>query len=642
MKKLLLLLLLALARLPGLAQLPASSDVVVLDSWRIHEGDDLTWARPEFDDSKWTQTTSPKETPGLLVQSGFRWYRTMVKLPAQLGGRELAIDVGPVDEVYEVYVEGVSVGRFGLWQPKPESPFNRDLTFAIPPGLIKVSKQGSTAHIAVRRWVGLTSTGLFPFYTSGAARFSHPLEIGLLSTISARTALYQYRGVVANLPWNLCLLSMLAAGCIAFVLFSAQRHRLEYLLLGIYCAGSALDPYLGGMLAASDSVMRRSWGPTLVFAGYMLVNLSSYFFLAQICLRFRRWILAFAFLLAMIQVFTLYGFAFQSHSTNLWLFTIGSSLPVIIGLLAALGLLLERKAGSVAIAISLLLVHLAGAWTNYFAHMLRMSDLRFMPVGPFLVDIRSISQTLFVFVTLIVLYLRYRDEQLSQAAFEQDMAAARNVQQYLIPVHLPATPGLTIESEYRPAREVGGDFFQVLPKAADGSVLIVVGDVAGKGLHAGMLATLIVGAIRTAASFTNDPRQILTLLNERMCGRGLATCLALRISLDGNAALANAGHLPPYLNGQEVAIEGALPLGAVHGVDFPVLIFKLAEGDSLMLMTDGVAEAQDAAGQLFGFERISEMLGTGIVAATLATAAQNFGQEDDITVLTVARMGAAV
>jgi serine phosphatase RsbU (regulator of sigma subunit) len=271
-----------------------------------------------------------------------------------------------------------------------------------------------------------------------------------------------------------------------------------------------------------------------------------------------------------------------------------------------------------------------------------MSDLRFIPVGPFFVDIRGISQTLFVFVTLIVLYLRYRDEQLSQAAFEQDMAAARNVQQYLIPVHLPATPGLAIESEYRPAREVGGDFFQVLPKADDGSVLIVVGDVAGKGLHAGMLATLIVGAIRTAASFTNDPRQILTLLNERMCGRGLATCLALRIGLDGNAALANAGHLPPYLNGQELAIEGALPLGAVHGVDFPVLVFKLAEGDSLMLMTDGVAEAQDAAGQLFGFERISEMLGTGMVAATLATAAQNFGQEDDITVLTVARMAAAV
>jgi len=637
MKKLLLVLLLALARLPGLAQLPASNDVVALDSWRVHEGDDLTWARADFDDSTWTETSSPKETPGLLVQSGFRWYRTTVVLPERLEGRELAIDVGPLDEVYEVYVEGVSVGRFGRWEPRPESPFNRNLTFAIPPSLIK----GSTVHIALRRWVGGTSTGLFPFYTSGAARFTHPLEIGLLSTISARTALYQYRGVVANLPWNLCLLSMLAAGCIAFVLFSAQRNRVEYILLGIYCVGSALDPYVGGFLGASDSVMRRSWGPTLVFAGLLLINLSSYLFLSQICLRFRRWILAFAYLYAIIEVYAVYGFAFQDRSASLLLFTVGSNLPLIITLLAAFGLLLERKAGSVAIAISLLLVQAAGAWTNYFSRMLGMSDLRFMPVGPFFVDIRGISQTLFIFVTLIVLYLRYRDEQLHQAAFEQDMAAARNVQQYLIPEHLPATPGLAIQSEYRPAREVGGDFFQVLPKAADGSVLVVVGDVAGKGLHAGMLATLIVGAIRTAASFTNDPRQILTLLNERMCGRGLATCLALRIGLDGDAALANAGHLPPYLNGKELAMEGALPLGVVHGVDFPVALFKLAEGDSLMLMTDGVAEAQDAVGHLFGFDRISEMLGAGVAAAALATAAQNFGQEDDITVLTVARLAAA-
>lgn len=89
-------------------------------------------------------------------------------------------------------------------------------------------------------------------------------------------------------------------------------------------------------------------------------------------------------------------------------------------------------------------------------------------------------------------------------------------------------------------------------------------------------------------------------------------------------------------------MEGALPLGAVAGIDFPLLRFKLVAGDSLMLMTDGVAEAQDSEGRLFGFDRIAEMLGTGIAAATLATAAQAFGQEDDITVLTVARTAPAV
>jgi len=87
-------------------------------------------------------------------------------------------------------------------------------------------------------------------------------------------------------------------------------------------------------------------------------------------------------------------------------------------------------------------------------------------------------------------------------------------------------------------------------------------------------------------------------------------------------------------------MEGALPLGAIPGIDFPVLQFNLKEGDALMLMTDGVAEAQDAEGHLFGFDRVAEMLRKDVAAATLATAAQAFGQEDDITVLTIARTAA--
>jgi serine phosphatase RsbU (regulator of sigma subunit) len=182
---------------------------------------------------------------------------------------------------------------------------------------------------------------------------------------------------------------------------------------------------------------------------------------------------------------------------------------------------------------------------------------------------------------------------------------------------------------------VGGDFFQVLPHPADGSLLIVVGDVAGKGVEAGMLAALIVGAIRTSVEFTSEPQRILSLLNNRLQGRGLVTCLALRVAPDGEATLANAGHLPPYLNGSEMVVEGALPLGAVAGIDIPVSRFQLAEGDSLILMTDGVVEAQDAQGHLFGFERIGKLLKDGTSGAALALAAQNFGQQDDITVLTL-------
>jgi serine phosphatase RsbU (regulator of sigma subunit) len=261
--------------------------------------------------------------------------------------------------------------------------------------------------------------------------------------------------------------------------------------------------------------------------------------------------------------------------------------------------------------------------------------------GVTLLEVRAFTTAGVIAALLALLFREQRQVTEERALFAGEVNAARNVQQYLIPEHLPATPGFTIESQYRPSREVGGDFFQVLPQAADGSLLIVVGDVAGKGIEAGMLATLIVGAVRTAASFTSDPARILALLNERLYGRGLVTCLALRIEQDGNTTLVNAGHLPPYLNGKELPVEGALPLGTIPGLQFPVSQFTVAPSDSLLLMTDGVAEAQNSKGQLFGFDRIAELLRTGANGAALATAAQAHGQQDDITVLTLTRQPTA-
>jgi hypothetical protein len=238
---------------------------------------------------------------------------------------------------------------------------------------------------------------------------------------------------------------------------------------------------------------------------------------------------------------------------------------------------------------------------------------------------------------LIIFLMRFTEQQREYVRLVDDMRQAQEVQQVL-PEKPPQIAGLTIESEYRPAREVGGDFYQIVPQATGGSVLIVAGDVTGKGLQAGMLVALIVGAIRTQAETSSDPLRVLQELNRRLCGRAHTTCLALCIEPDGQAALANAGHLPPYLNGKELPIEGALPLGMVEGAEFSVMQFQLAPGDRLMLLSDGIAEAQNKQGQMFGFERIQAMLQTPVTAAAVAAAALNFGQEDDISVLSVTRI----
>jgi Stage II sporulation protein E (SpoIIE) len=220
-----------------------------------------------------------------------------------------------------------------------------------------------------------------------------------------------------------------------------------------------------------------------------------------------------------------------------------------------------------------------------------------------------------------------------------ELAQAQEVQQVILPESRLALAGLVVESEYRPAREVGGDFFQMIPSRTDGSLLIVAGDVAGKGLKAGMLVALLVGAIRTAAQFVPDPTAVLSALNLLLIGRSdaQATCLALRISKDGAVTLANAGHIAPYLNGEPLPMEGALPLGVIESAEFSVTHFRLNDADTLMLMSDGIPEATDGNGELFGFERVHQLLRTAKSATEVASAAQTFGQEDDISVISITR-----
>ena len=102
------------------------------------------------------------------------------------------------------------------------------------------------------------------------------------------------------------------------------------------------------------------------------------------------------------------------------------------------------------------------------------------------------------------------------------------------------------------------------------------------------------------------------------------------------------GHMPPYLNGEMLTLDGALPLGMMAHSEFSVTRFKLNDHDKLVLLSDGVVEAMDENGQLFGFERVHELLHAGVSAMEVATTAQDYGQEDDISVITVTRNAAVL
>jgi hypothetical protein len=221
--------------------------------------------------------------------------------------------------------------------------------------------------------------------------------------------------------------------------------------------------------------------------------------------------------------------------------------------------------------------------------------------------------------------------------------AAREVQERLVP---PAKdlPGFAIQSAYRPAKDVGGDFYFVRAghngayqdnrDLADGA-FVVVGDVSGKGLRAALTVFAIMGALRTMPDL--EPARILVALNRGLVGQlggGFVTCCAITISADGTAVIANAGHLQPYRNGQEVTIDCGLPLGILPDAQFTETRVRLAPTDRLTLITDGIPEARNpTSGELFGFDRTLAISTES--AEKVAQAAQAFGQEDDITVLSL-------
>jgi hypothetical protein len=612
--------------------------------WRFHTGDNPAWADPAFDDSTWPLLRSNEDwgQQGFPGYSGVAWYRWQVIVPAQHG--PLALLLPRIFSNYQLYANGRLVGGCGQMPPHPEARFCIPALYDLPP---EVFQGSGNATIALRVWQQVSWSS----YIGGGPHGTSFLG----STPLLRARLQSLFDAHIHSTFEVYFITLLAAlgALVSLGLFLYRRSEREYLWFGCMLLIEALsDAYY--LYQGLHSVEVRSY--------YRYSNLLSclgdfaavafYFNL----LRGRRsWLLYAAVTGISLDAIADLLFSLPNARDHVPVpvvdaFGLIVTLPFIAWILS---LLLQRAkeklvdarlllAPVLLIYGNLILTGLA-VTTNQFGWQHRFAARTFAVFSqPFPVDSNVLSEFLFLIAMLAILVNRFARTRSQEKRFEGEVLAARNVQQYLIPENLPHTPGLAIESQYRPAREVGGDFFQVLPHATDSGVLIVVGDVAGKGMQAGMLATLIVGAIRTAAAFTTDPAGILTLLNERMHGRGMATCLALRIERDGSATLVNAGHLPPYLNGNELPMEGALPLGAIPVIDFPVLRFKLSEGDSLTLMTDGVAEAQDPAGHLFGFDRISEMLRKGVAAAALAKAAQNFGQEDDITVLTVARMAAAV
>lgn len=623
--------------------------------WAFHIGDHPQWAQPDVDDTPgqhgWEslRVNEPWGAQGHYSYSGFAWYRLRLHIkPAPGFNSQFQILLPKLSDACEVYWNGSLVGRYGSLPPHPSWP----ATYTPAVFTLGGSPQGT---LAIRVWkgpLGSSSSG----YIGGIA--ATPL-VGDAQSIAGQLSDWNYDFVIATLYTNALnvLYFIIAIG--AFVLW--LRHPKDKLLLwfSIFTIGPAYWISVGTMRLP----ISQQWADFNLQPLWELRNAALWFLLIDLLhLRDRPRLVHWAKVFAIISLVTAFldgCLAFAPNfgvtsSTITWadavltVFTEPCNLYLLV--IVAVGFRHKLDPVRRVLAVSALLsqtiaVIVATAQQGQrFTHWTLAGHLYepLFHLGPVYFTAQNILDLLLFFSILYVVYHYVREQQTRKTLLEQELESARELQEVLIPEKPPTLPGFTVSSAYHPALEVGGDFFQIIPLDAQmpGSTLIVLGDVSGKGLRAAMAVSMIVGAVRTLAETTTSPAEVLAGISRRLHGRlqgGFATCLALRIDPGGICVLASAGHPAPYLNEREIELPGALPLGIEPATVYDEVKLHIATGDRCSLYTDGLLEARSADGEIFSFERLQALFAAGSDAARATSAAIDFGQEDDITVLTLTR-----
>jgi len=253
---------------------------------------------------------------------------------------------------------------------------------------------------------------------------------------------------------------------------------------------------------------------------------------------------------------------------------------------------------------------------------------------------------------------RLEQERIERERIEQELLVARRIQQASLPEEVPQLEGWQVYPFYQPAREVGGDFFDFFD-LEDGRVGVVVGDAMGKGMPAALVAAATSNMLRAVAQAlgSSSPGEVLARVNETLLARipphMLVTCFyAILEPESGQLVYANAGHDLPYLwhggDAEELRAR-EMPLGLMPAMSYEQKEIVLEPEDSALLYSDGLVEAHNPEGEMFGFPRLQTLvaehgeegsLGDLLLEELSSFTGEGWEQEDDITLLTLRRSAA--
>jgi phosphoserine phosphatase RsbU/P len=234
----------------------------------------------------------------------------------------------------------------------------------------------------------------------------------------------------------------------------------------------------------------------------------------------------------------------------------------------------------------------------------------------------------------------------SAKRYRQELAIAAEIQQRLMTVTVPDVPYAKVNAVSYACKDIGGDFFDLV--YTDNGLSVIVADVSGKGVPAAVVASILQGMLYSQLMRDSSLPEMIATVNRFLCekvgGQKYATLVISRLLGDGEMELINCGHVPPLLVSGDKIIkleEGNLPVGLVAGAEFHASHLRLAPGDRLLLVTDGVTEAEDASGEFFGTERLESCCAKGFAAIEQAVTAfrGDTPLTDDFTVTEITYRG---
>ncbi len=583
--------------------------------WKRQAGDDPRWADPAFDDSGWPSARVPDE--GFAVINGYSWYRFRVRLPENRPAEPLALMIGANFRrggAYEVFWNGQPVGGAG-------QPDGGLAGLRLPAAhVFPVAGNAREAVVAIR-----LRQAHFTYATSGAGRTSW---IGTRQTIGVLMEAWDGDRLRRALPQMLMTASLIIPAAFFLLLPLWRRDAPEYFWFGLWLLNVTVIRTLNvhpeslgfrSALAVEWSTVLAAAMGTAAWVGFISRTFRSR--VTPIA-----WLAATAglMLFAAPTALVTAGEDVASHNG------IGS-----IGNLVCLGIVYYELAWRTAPSQeNVLAIHgaiMAYLITGCVALGITVTGM----TGTIIVQqnlVRSATLLLFAFAMAVLMNQRSVRLLSERQRLSREMESAAEVQSLLLTSRPAAGEAWQIEPVYLPASEVGGDFYRIVP-AGDGAILVVVGDVSGKGLRAAMTVSGLTCAMEVIR--TRRPGAFLAELNRAAAAHlqsGFATCCAALIQPDGETVIANAGHLAPYCDGRELVLEGGLPLGIAAEGEYPETI---ARGERFTFVSDGVVEAENAQRELFGFERTRAI--STRPAGEIAETAKAWGQNDDITVVTVRR-----